>query len=46
MLRELAEARGVTSTDVLRLFIRQEHASTIGEKRPEVRRPRSTGKAR
>lgn len=29
MLRELAEHQGVTASDVLRMFIRREHASTF-----------------
>jgi len=33
MLRQLAEAQGVTSADVLRLYIRREHAATTGEKK-------------
>lgn len=34
MLRQLAEMQGVTSADVLRLYIRREHAATIAENRP------------
>lgn len=33
MLRYLAAAQGVTSADVLRLYIRREHAATMGEKK-------------
>lgn len=32
MLRELAGAQGLSSADVLRLFIRRQHAQMIGEK--------------
>jgi hypothetical protein len=31
MLKRLAEADGVTASDVLRLFIRREHTSRFGE---------------
>ena len=34
MLRALAEKRGVTSSDVVRLFIRETYAATFGDKKP------------
>ena len=41
MLRQLAEAQGVTSADVLRLYIRREHAATtMGEKKPATAKGR------
>ena len=40
MLCQLAEAQRVTSADVLRLYIRREHAATIGEKKPATAKGR------
>ncbi len=44
LLAALAEADGVSSSDVLRTFIRKAHAERFGDKRPKVKRA-ATGKA-
>jgi hypothetical protein len=38
MLHEIAEADGITASDVIRMFVRRAHAERFGDKKPGGRR--------